>query len=208
MPREVRAELTTLINSGRCNWDSTMDIVLTGGVELFLSTAEIEVDRFGKEEEYQARLSAVEALEMSVDPEVDGQAFKISNVDLVVGQLLTGAVRRLDGAQAVSGVLFIDPDDPVPTNAIWDAKMPGELLASEVNDSDVSFAFVSSIDSVIVPGRTIASEFQWREQVSNVPLFDPNDMPTGPLPVAPIGGGGRYSDPQPYDFPIPLDTKN
>lgn len=191
MPREVRTELQDLIDSGKCNWQTTLDITLTGGEELFLSTGEIHVDRFGKDQVYSGKICPdVSPLTMSLDIEVDQQDFKVSNVDLVIGRVLTTSVRKLDAAEAISGILFIDTGLPL-TDAIWDAKMLGELVSSSVNDKEVPFMLVSIIDSVIISGRTIASEFQWQEPISNVPNSDPNDNgPTGEFGT----GKGRYGE--------------
>lgn len=194
MPREVRTQLRDLIDTLRCNWHSTMDITLTSGVPLFFSTGEIHVNRFGKNQQYLARLSGLESLEMSLSEEVDGQAFKVGDVDNVVGQTLTGATRNLDGAEAISGVLFIDPSLPL-SDAIWDAKMPGELMNGEVGDADVSFSLVSLIDSVIVSGRTISSEFQWQESLANDRSTDPNDtQPSHPSSPSITERKFRYSE--------------
>jgi hypothetical protein len=194
LAREVRTELRDLIDSGRCNWHTTMDITLTGGDQLFLSTGEIHVNRFGKDQLYLAKLTPdVGPLSMSLDIEVDQQEFKISNVDMEIGRTLTTAARKLDGAQVISGILFIDPDSPLE-DAIWDAKIPGELVASAVEDESVPFSLISTIDAIVVAGRTISSEFQWQEPVSNVPEHDPDDNPRGDDdPIRP-GRKGRYGD--------------
>lgn len=198
MPRELRTELEALIESGHCNWHTVIDLELTSGTELHLSTGEIFVDRFDIERTYLAKLRDVGQLDMSVDIEVDQIAFKVANVDMVTGRLLTGATRQLDGAQGIRGVLFIDRDADFSTGQhILDQNFPGELVAGEVSDETVDFTMPSVVDTVIVSGRTIASEFQWREPVSNVPQFDPSDLPS-PIPTGGgglgVGGGGRYGD--------------
>lgn len=197
MPRELRPELETLIASGHCNWHTAMDITLTSGTQLYFSSGEIYVNRFGVTRQYLAKLREVGQLDLSVDVEVDQIGFKVANVDMVIGQTLTGATRQLDGARGTRGVIFIDRND---TNFsagqhILDQNFPGELVASEVSDETADFSMPSVIDSVIVSGRTIASEFQWREPVSNVPDSDPSDIPI----IVPDrrGGGGRYGDDAP-----------
>lgn len=197
MPRELRPELEALIESGHCNWHTAIDLELTSGTELHLSTGEIFVDRFGIERAYLAKLRDVGQLDMSMDIEVDQIAFKVANVDMVAGRLFTGATRQLDGAQGSRGVIFIDRDADFSLGQhILDQNFPGELVAGEVSDETVDFTMPSVVDTVIVPGRTIASEFQWREPVSNIPLGDPSDIP----PYVPGGGGvlrdggGRYGD--------------
>ena len=96
--------------------------------------------------------------------------------------------------------MFIDKSLPL-SDAIWDAKMPGELISGEVSEEVVTFQIISAIDVVIISGRTIAGEFQWQEPASNVPIFDPSDI--GPIrpgngdnPIRPIRVG-RYGDFEP-----------
>lgn len=200
MPRELRPELEALIASGHCNWHSAIDIELTSGTELHFSSGEVFVDRFGIERQYLAKLRDVGPLDLSMDIEVDQIAFKVANVDMVAGQLFTGATRQLDGAQGTRGVIFIDRDaDFSAGQHILDQNFPGELVAGEVSDETVDFTMPSVVDTVIVSGRTIASEFQWREPISNIPLFDPSDLPS-PIPtgggglLGGPGGGGRWGD--------------
>lgn len=198
MPREVRTELQTLINSGRCAWHSAYDIVLTDGEDLFISTGEIHVNRFGKDQQYLARVEPdVGELSMSSDIEVDGQEFKTTNVDLIIGQLLTTSVRRMDGATAIIGILFLEIGQPV-SQAIWDAKMPASLVAGEVGDESVNFTAISQVDLVTVSGRSISNEFQWQEPVSVVPVSDPSDIPPHTDPNGDSPGRGRYGE---QEFP-------
>lgn len=201
LPREVRTELTALINSGHCNWHTTVDLVLTDATELFWSTGEIHVNRFGKNQQYVAKIERdVPELAMSVDVEVDGIDIKVANVDMVIGRTLTSSVRKLDGAEAVVGILFIDTSLPV-AQAIWDAKVPCLVMTGEVGDEAVAFSLVSSIDGIVVAGRTIAEEFQWQEPVSNVPVFDPNDIDPRNPDNFPGRRGGRYLDYEPMVMP-------
>lgn len=198
MPRELRPELEALIESGHCNWHTTVDLVLTGDVEVHLSSGEILVDRFGVNRQYLAKLRNIQPLDMSVAPEVDQIIFDAANVDMVMGQTLTGATRRLDGARAIVGTLFIDRDDSDfdAGQHICDPRMSGELVSGEVGEENVSFALISDVDVVIIAGRTIASEFQWREPVSVAPLFDPSDIPGHPGDGGDTEPGrrGRYGD--------------
>lgn len=201
--RELRPELTTLLNSRHCIAFSTMDIVLTDGEDLFVSSAEIHVNRFGKNQQYLARIppGGIQELAMSLDVEVDGVDFQLTNVDMVIGQLLTAATRRLDGAEATVGALFLVIGD-LPANAIWDARMLGSLISSQISDETVDFSLVSVIDGIAVAGRTIASEFQWQEPISNVPSTNPIDLGPGGGPVgfdpgdpdSSLGRRGRYLD--------------
>lgn len=181
MPRELRPELEALIATGHCNWHTTIDVVLTGDVVLHLSSGEIFVNRFGVTRQYLGKLTNVQRLDMSIDISVDQMLFDVANVDTIVGQTLTGADRRLDGARATVGALFIDPNDPdfAAGQHIYDARMPGELVTGEVSDPAVGFTLTSDIDVVEIAGRTIASEFQWREPIG---MTQPVD--------GPIGGGG------------------
>lgn len=197
MPRELRPELETLIARGHCNWATVMQITLTGGTQIHLSSSELFVDRFGITQQFLGKLEKdnLGALAMSVDEEVDQIDFTVANVDMVMGRQLTGEERKMDGARAVRGVVFIDRFQPIDAGQhILDYNFPGELLSSEITDPSVGFSLVSDPDSVIIAGRTIASEFQWREPVSSIQVLDPSDI----LPVGPGGlGPGRGGDIEP-----------
>jgi len=191
--RECRPELLALINSGHCSWHTTYDFVLTDGNQMFLSTGDIHVNRFGKNQQYISKVTPdVGELSMSAGLESDTQEFKVENVDLVIGQLLTSNVRRMDGSDVLIGILFIDTTLPL-SQAIWDARMPTILAVGEVADEEITFSVVSSIDILQVAGRTISNEFPWQEPISVTPPSDPNDIPID-------DGGGRYGDP--IDLPI------
>jgi hypothetical protein len=171
---------------------------LTDGEDLFLSTGEILVNRFGKNQQYLARvLPDVGELSLSSDVEVDGQEFKTTNVDLVIGQLLTTSVRRMDGAQVIIGILFLEIGQPA-SQAIWDAKIKASLVAGEISDESVAFTAVSQVDLVVVSGRSISNEFQWQEPVSIAPVIDPNDIPPHRDPNDDSPGRGRYGE---IEFP-------
>lgn len=194
MPRELRPQLEALIASRHCSWQTTMDIILTSGLPLFFSSSDIFVDNFGKTQQYTAKLrqDSVGALSLSQDIEADMMEFGIDNLDKIFGQLFTGAVREFDGAQAIVGTLFVDPQNPdfELGEHYWDPKMPGDLVSSEIKDLKVDLTLTSTIDSTIIPGRTIASEFQWREPIGHIPVSDPNDNPTGRgFTVTPPPGG-------------------
>lgn len=205
MPRELRPELEALINSGHCNWQTTLDITLTSGTPLHLSSCETFIDRFGVTRQYLARLVSdkIRPLDISMDIETDGMEVAVTNADPAFGQQFTGAERELDGATAIRGVMFIDRDLPFEDGQhILDLNFPGELIAGEVGEEEVNFELVSEIDSVIVAGRTIAEEFQWREPVSAQPIDilppwpGPNPNPE-PGPGPRYGGGGRWGDIEP-----------
>jgi len=196
--RELRPELQALINSGHCNWATAIDIILTSGTQLHLSSSELFIDRFGVLRNYLAKLRAedIRSLEMSLDVESDQIEFAAANTDMVIGRALTSNVRELDGARATRGVIFIDTNlDFSEGQHIYDATLPGELSSSEVTDEAVSFSLISDVDSVVVSGRTIASEFQWRQPINTIPEFDPNDNPGGDLdPNDFPGRRGRYGE--------------
>ena len=200
--RELRAELTELINSGHCGWASAFDITLTGGEFLAFSTIDVFVDRFGITRQYFARVSVVQPLEMSLEPEVDQINFSVSNVDMIMGQTLTGATRKLDGARCVCGTIFIDNTLEFEDGLhFYDPKLPGELIDGDVHDQNVDFSLFSDVDVAVISGRRIAEEFQWREPISNVPASDPNDIiQFTPLDQDPTNhgrypGGGRFMVP-------------
>lgn len=176
--RELRPELQTLINSGHCNWATAIDMILTSGTQLHLSSTQLFVDRFGVNRQYLGKLRDIGAVDMSLDIEADQMEFGVANTDMVMGRTLTSNVRELDGARGTRGVIFIDTDLDFEDNQhIYDSTLPGEFLSSEVSDEAVGFSLISDVDAVVIAGRTIASEFQWQQPISNVPEFDPNDLP-------------------------------
>lgn len=193
--RELRPELETLIATGNYGMHTTHDIRLTDGTMVYLSSGNILINNADKNQQYLALLDEVQAMLMSLDVEADMQQFNITNVDMVIGQTLTGAIRQLDGARTIIGALFIDTTKPyLSANFFWDSRMPCELSTGEVSDTKVDFTATSDIDAITVSGRLIIEEFPWQEPVSNAPTNDPND-------IIPSGGGGpsnprrgRYGD--------------
>lgn len=156
---------------------------------MWLSTGDVHVNRFGKNQQYLAKITPdVGELSMSSGVDADTQTFKASNVDLIIGQLLTSNVRRLDGADVLIGILFIDVTLPL-SQAIWDAKVPAIIAAGEVSEDTVEFSAVASIDMLQVAGRTISNEFPWQEPLSITPPSDPNDIPSEADPSI-----GRYGE--------------
>lgn len=191
--RELRPELEELIATGNYGMHTTHDIRLTDGTLIFLSSGEILVDNVDKTQQYLARLHEVQSLEMSLDIAADMQQFNITNVDKVVGQTLTGAIRQLDGARSIIGTIFIDPNKSyIPENFFWDARMPTELSTGEVSDEKVDFTATSDIDAISISGRLITEEFPWQEPVHVAPEFDPNDL--DPREQDPHRGRGRYGE--------------
>lgn len=194
--RELRPALTVLIATGNYGMHTTHDIGLSDGVTfIFLSSGEILVSNADKNQQYLARLDEVQSLQMSLDIESDMQQFNITNVDMIIGQTLTGAIRQLDGAKTVVGALFIDPNKPyLPANLFWDARMPCQLSSGEVTDEKVDFTATSDVDAISVSGRLIVEEFSWQEPINIAPEFDPDDLnPPGRFdPENPRRG--RYGD--------------
>lgn len=201
--RELRPALEALIATGLYGMHTTHDIRLTDGTQIFLSSGEIFIDSVDKSQQYQAVLEEIQSLLMSLDVEADMQQFNITNVDMVIGRVLTGSIRQLDGARTIIGAIFIDTTKPfLSANFFWDARMPCEISSGEVSDDNVDFTATSDVDAITVSGRLIVEEFPWREPINVVPAFDPNDFnPPGRDPDDPggfRGGRGRYGD---MDFP-------
>lgn len=195
MPRELRPELVTLIATGNYGMHTTHDIRLTDGTLVYLSSGEILVNNADKNQQYQGVLDKVQPLMMSVDIEADIQEFEVTNVDKVIGQVLTGAVRQLDGASTIIGAIFIDNYKPfLPENLFWDARIKAQLSTGEVSDPIVNFTATSDIDAISVSGDLISEEFPWQEPVNNAPLSDPNDLGLGGSGGLGDGPRGRYGD--------------
>ncbi len=192
--RELRPALEALIATGNYGMHTTHDIRLTDGTMIYLSSGEILVNNIDKNQQYLALLDEVQALLMSLDVEFDMQQFDINNVNMVIGQTLTGAIRQLDGARSIVGAIFIDTTKPyLSANFFWDARMPCELTNGEVADEKVDFTATSVVDAVTISGRLITEEFPWQEPVNIAPEFDPNDLnPPGRDPENPRRG--RYGD--------------
>lgn len=200
--RELRPALAELIATGNYGMHTTHDIHLSdGATHIFLSSGEILVDNEDKTQQYLAVLDEVQSLLMSLDIEADMQQFGITNVDMVIGRILTGSVRQLDGARTIIGAIFIDRNKPfIPANFFWDARMPCQLSSGEVEDEKVDFTATSDVDAITVSGRLITEEFPWQEPISNAPALDPNDLdPPGRDRGPDDPRRGRYGD---FDGPI------
>lgn len=196
----IPAGLQALIATGHFTRHTTIDITLTDGTQLFFSTIEKDVVVDGVPRSYLARLvpGSIGSLDMSLTLDMDQLEFAASNVNQQLGRTLTGATRRLDGALAVKGQLFINNDDP--EEYYYDPQVPGELQAGDVTDEKVTFSFISEIDAVIVSGRLISEEFP------TVAATSPNPIGPGTVPVIPPRPGtgglpGRYDPVDPIDFP-------
>jgi hypothetical protein len=174
MPRKISTQLRDLLDSGHCEWHTTVDVVPVAGSPFHLSSGEEMVDGV----QYLAQLDEVNALEMSLTDESEQMEFKCQNVDMVMGRTITGSENLLNGARGTIGVVFIDEETQT---AYADKKMPTDLVTGEVTDQTVAFKLVSQIDTAIIAGRTFASVFPWREPVASQPVFNPS---TG------FGGGG------------------
>lgn len=189
MPRVLDPNLTALINSGHCEWFSTVDITLTDGTQVHLATEQRTVNSIN----YIAKLSGLDPLILSLTHEQDYVVFKVANVDQIMGQTLTGATRMLDGATATLGIVFVSDTGIL----YYDPKIQGDVLSGDVTDQDVSFELVTATDSVVISGRTVASAFPWREPLQPAPTSNPDDLVGGGHGLEDIirrirAGGGRY----------------
>lgn len=198
MPREVHPTLQALIDTGHCNWHSTVDVELKGEEEpLLLSTGQLLLG----DNQYTSNLVDVSEFSMGLDVEVDEVEFDAQNTDYVMGQTLTGFDNPLAGARGILGLIFINR---LTQAKFYDAKMQGEIVTGEVGDEVVQFQIISDPDITAIAGRTIAAEFPWREPIHVNPVGNPDDLiPPGGFPGRggrdpgdPMGprGPGRYGD--------------
>lgn len=173
MARELSAGLQALIDSGHCMWFSTVVVTLTDPniPPIYLGTGEHEIDN----KIFVAQLTQVEPFLASLTREQDFIVFRVNNVDTVMGQLLTGQTRMLDGATGMLGIIFINGDTG---EAFYDEKMPGDIMSADVLAPDVGFELVSAIDAVQVSGETWSSSFPWREPLASARVNDIDDLIT------------------------------
>lgn len=192
MPRTLDSDLQALIDTGH-RADHTA-VVLTlgdaGPTVLHFATGQQLVGS----DLYLGELKESDALKMSLstvgpsgNPQVDGCTLKIQNVDMVFGRQLTAASDALDGATAMLGLIFVNPD----TGQTWfDPKMPGDIIGGAIDENEVPLNFVADIYASDVVGETIASVFPYQTPpvVSGIVVSDPNDIPVGG--GGDVGGGG------------------
>jgi hypothetical protein len=180
MARKIRSSLRTLLDSGHCEWHTTLDLQPVSVPTVYLSSG----DEIVSGTNYLPKLEEIEPLEMELTRGNDQIQYKVENVDQLMGQSVTGATNELNGARGIVGVVFINEE----TGAVEiDKKMPGQVLVGDITDKDVSMKLISDVDAVIISGRTFASAFPWREPVTlNRPAFSPTGGTIG------TGGGGGY----------------
>jgi hypothetical protein len=195
MPRELSPELEALINSGHCRQYSTVDLTLTGGTPLYVSTGEIVVERDGEPVQYAAQISEASPFEMELNEREDQVTFNFQNVDQVMGRALTGSERRLDGARGMLGIAFQDTETGA---TFYDPKMPGEIATGIIDQNAASFTLLSDVDATVISGRTLSTVFPWREPLSTAPDSDPDDLAGDfiirrrPDPNDLSGGGNQF----------------
>lgn len=213
MGRDLDPELDALIQASVASADDpatlrqvfTLDVQLNDGTELHLSTQPVEMNG----NLYSPILKEPGVLRLTLFADDDTQDVKVSNVEPQFGQTLTGAQNVLDGARATSGVLFID----VATADQWfDERLPGELIAGEVDEEKVDFGLVDELYAIIVAGERVIDVHPFRQPpapevrpdpVDNAPTSLPNPDPTrGWIPP---GGRGDDFGERPGRYQMPLD---
>lgn len=192
-------DLQTTIDSGHIRQHSCVDITLSDGTPLHFATSEEMVGAVS----YLAQLDPPSPLRMGLSNESDSTEFKVQNVDMAMGQALTGVARRFDGAEAMLGTVFVND----ATEEKWyDPRIPGELVQGDVIREHVAFKFVDWVSARVIAGRAVAEEFPWRDPVAENPgAVPPGTIPTvDPDLVTPPGrgpgGGGRYPSPVPMEI--------
>jgi hypothetical protein len=181
MPRELRPELEAILATGHVERSPTVDIVLTSGEDIHVSTAERSLNNYGVVEDYAA---------------------------YIIGQTVTNAENLLAGALATIGFLFLNPGVTLESGQhYWDPRLPTEISVGEVSKPTVSMKAISEIDTAIISGRKISEEFPYRSYAINPggisPVNRPIDVPgggtivtipDGGLIFTPGGGRGRWGD--------------
>jgi hypothetical protein len=208
MPRELRPELEAILATGHVERSPTVDIVLTSGEDIHVSTAERSLNNYGVVEDYAAYIDSMEMTEYGLDQAIDQASFALSNVDRIIGQTVTNAENLLAGALATIGFLFLNPGVTLESGQhYWDPRLPTEISVGEVSKPTVSMKAISEIDTAIISGRKISEEFPYRSYAINPggisPVNRPIDVPgggtivtipDGGLIFTPGGGRGRWGD--------------
>jgi hypothetical protein len=184
MARQLTALLQALIDTGHREDHTAIILTLGDGTVLRFATGNIQVGT----DLYLGELAENDPLKMSLQPAQDGCTLKVQNVDKVFGQTLTSISNALDGATAMLGLAFKDKDSG---NTWFDPKMPGDIIAGEINETEVQLNFVGDIYAAQVVGETIASVFPYQTPPSALVISDPNDIrdPNDPFGIGP--GHGR-----------------
>lgn len=182
MPRTLDPALQTLIDSGHCEDHTTLVLTLGNGTVLRFATAGMLIDGHT----FLAELKDNDAFKMSLAQATDRTNLKAQNVDKVLGQTLLGIADALEGATAMLGIAFIDDEGTI----YHDDKMPGDVIAGAIDESEVQLRFVGDIYGAQVVGETVASVFPYESTPSStVPDRDPDDI--GPWRDPADDGGGR-----------------
>ena len=197
MPRTLDPELQALINIGHVESHTAAKITLGDDTVLLFATGEFQIG----DDLYLPELKEIEALKMSLTQAIDRAAIKVQNVTRVFGQQLTSATDLLDGATAMLGIAFRKQDGTGPW--YFDEKMPGDLIAGQIDENEVPLNFVGETYGAQVVGETVASVFPYQQERTPFTNFtDPNDL-VNPNPVSGGiggGGGGRHGRLEPTDF--------
>ena len=178
MSRSLEAGLTTLINSGHCEDHTVLTITLGDGTVLRFATASLVISG----NTYLANLGESDALKMSLTQALDRMNLKAQNVDKALGQTILGIPTALEGASAMLGVAVKAQDGSGPL--YYDDKMPGDLLAGEIDEQWVNLTFVGDLYAGQVIGELVSQIFPYQQDSQPTQtLRDPNDIgPIGPRP--------------------------
>lgn len=137
------------------------------------ATAEIEVG----DDVFLGKLAENDPLRLSLQPSQDGCTLKVDNTDKVFGQQLTSASEALDGATALLGLII---KDKVSGDTWFDPKMPGDIIAGQIDEKEVLQNFIGEIYAGRVVGESIASVFPYQSTPATSGVAagggDPNDL--------------------------------
>lgn len=190
MPRDLSPALAALLASGNCKSHDTVGVTLGDATQFYLATASVVVD--GRP--YLPTIEEVAPLQLGLTPAVDKATFKVQNVDLVMGQAVTGQTNAMDGAEAVLGIVFVDLESGA---TYYDERMPGQIAGNEVVEKSVTFNVISDISAAQIGGRLISDVFPFSDVPVSAPIAltqvhsgsgDSGDIGGTPS----FGGNGRY----------------
>jgi hypothetical protein len=175
--RVLDSNLQALIDTGHREDHTALVLTLGNGRTVRFATADIAIGI----DEFQPELAENDVLKISFDLASNGQTLKVQNVDRVFGRQLAGATELLEGASAVLGMIFRRNPD---TGDVWfDPKMPGDVLAGQIDENAVELKFVADLNAGSISGVPIASIFPYSNPATAITGI-------GPGGGGPPGGGG------------------
>ena len=186
MARELDAAPAALVDSGHYRRWSAVVIKLGDEDNTVLRFACAEQTVGGNS--FLGNLKHPQPLKLSLQGQVtDRQQVQAQNLDLILGQQLTGLTSALNGAQAMVGTLLQDNDGGT---VYYDERVPCDVTTGAVTREWAELLLLAEMYAGFIAGVTVGEIFPYQDdsvlpsaEIQPPVLRDPNDIPTWP------GGG-------------------